>query len=418
MKYSCSFCSYETDDKGNWAKHKKSKKHNQKSNTWDINTTDFIEKAPKKLPNALERAESATKSTTKSATKKRAKSTSIEKKYICDECNIEFSKSFNLSRHLKTCKRVKENNDLTLLQKEFTFYKQTIENEMKIKLLEEKIKIAEEKAKSAEEKMKSAEEKVKNVQIILKEQINILKTENTFHKQLINSAGGLIGKSMNAMSYLLLNHNNAPTLKPLEDYSIISKDEESLIKNLIYHHRKKTIKKYIGDFLVEQYKKDNPNLQAIWSSDTERVNYFIRELTKTKDNNIKEEDNKNKIVVNKKNNKLMREIEESTCIVIKTKKNEKYDSGIWSIDKKGIKVIESIIEPLLQYIQKIGSKYINDKSKEIEYMKINDAINVSKDMQDIGIIICGIKNKSIALDINKYIAPHFYLNKSENPIIF
>ena len=79
--------------------------------------------------------------------------------------------------------------------------------------------------------------------------------------------------------------------------------------------------------------------------------------------------------------------------------------------------MESIIEPLLQYIQKIGTKYIKDKGKEIDDVEINESINIGKNMQEIGIIICGIKNKSIALAINKYIVPHFYLNKNDAAII-
>ena len=378
MKYSCKSCNYETDDKSNWSKHKKSKKHSEKSKKANKSTFDSL--------NYVSSSSQTFESTTKSTTKK----------IICVHCNIEFSKTCYLSRHIKNCvikekdNKLRENN-IALKEKDNQLRENNItlkekDNEIKIRLLEEKIKSIENEKKSVE-----------NEKYTLQEQINMLKTENNFHKQLINSAGGLIGKSMSTMSYLLLNHNNAPILKPLPDYSIISKDDESLIKNLIYHNKKSTLEKYIGDFIVEQYKKDDPDLQAIWSSDTERLNYFIRELTKTKDNNIEI------TIINKKKNDY--------------DKDKKKNNVNWSIDKKGIKVMESIIEPLLQYIQKIGTNYINDKGKEIEYVHVDEAINTGKDMQEIGIIICGIKNKSIEFDINKYIAPHFYLNKNEGIII-
>ena len=285
MKYICDYCKYETDDKNNWSKHKKSKKHINKSNTNNENITKIPLPAPKLLLRAPELLFPAPK-----------KENKIIKKLICYHCNLEFNKSFNLARHLKTCKYAKCNENITIIQKEFSKYKKATENvlkekenEMKIKLLEEKIKSIENEKKLIENEKKiieiTLEEKVKSIELTLQEQIKILKTENTFHKQLINSAGGLIGKSMSTMSYLLLNHNNAPALKLLPDYSIITKNDESLIKNLIYHNRKETLEKYIGDFIVEQYKKDDPNLQAMWSSDTERLNYFIRELTKTKNGN-------------------------------------------------------------------------------------------------------------------------------------
>ena len=37
--------------------------------------------------------------------------------------------------------------------------------------------------------------------------------------------------------------------------------------------------------------------------------------------------------------------------------------------------------------------------------------NLLTDMQKIALINNGIKNKTLANEINKYIAPHFYLNK-------
>ena len=383
MKYICEYCNYETGDKGNWSKHKKSKKHLGKSiedtkTTTIFKTRDFIE---------VHRGVIEDKTTTLL----NGKLVDINKinnlkSITCAYCNIEFSKTCYLSRHLKFC-AIKKNND-QLKEKDIELKEKN--NEVKIKLLEEKIK-------SIEKEKKYIEYEKNSIEMTLKEQINMLKTENNFHKQLINSAGGLIGKSMSTMSYLLLNHNDAPVLKPLVDYSIISKDDETLIKNLVYHNRKGTLEKYMGDFIVEQYKKDDPDLQAIWSSDTERLNYFIRELTKTKDN----ED-----IIDKNNKKNEND-----------KDKKKIKNVNWSVDKKGIKVMESIIEPLLHYIQKISTKYINDKSKEIEYIEVNEAINTGKDMQDIGIIICGIKNKSIAFDINKYIAPHFYLNKNEGVIV-
>lgn len=52
MKYCCKFCTYETCDKSNWCRHKKSKKHLKKSNVTSNNinnmTTNLLISAPKK----------------------------------------------------------------------------------------------------------------------------------------------------------------------------------------------------------------------------------------------------------------------------------------------------------------------------------------------------------------------------------
>lgn len=192
----------------------------------------------------------------------------------------------------------------------------------------------------------------------------------------------MIKKSMNTMSYLLLNYNEAPQLMSLPDYSIISKNADTLIDNLIHYHIKGKFDKYIGDFLVQHYKKDDPKLQSIWSSDIERLNYFVRELFNTQS---KEHDNKNPELLQKSTKTLN-----------------------WLIDKKGIKVRKNIIDPLLDYIHDIGVKYLFEKNKGIENLDVKEATKLISKMQLIGEINCEIRNKTISNNINKYIALIFF----------
>lgn len=348
MKYQCVECKYSTDDRRLWYSHKKSQKH-------IINS----DKATKKTTNDPKTSSNNPQQSSKNGNSK------INK---CMYCEIEFKQSCHLSRHLKNC--FKKQYDNNLLKDEFEKYKINKENELVTKLSEEQLK---NENNILKEKIKNYENEKKHYET----HIETLKHENQFQKQLIECAGGIINKSMNTMSYLLLNYNNAPQLKELTDYSIISKNTDSLIENLIFYHKKGKIDKYIGDFLVLQYKKDDPKLQSVWSSDTERLNYFIRELTNIPNTIIQ----------------------------------EPKDTLKWLIDKKGIKVMNNIIDPLLNYIHDIGVDYINRKDKEINKMETNDALDLLSKMQEIGNINCGIKNKSISKNINKYMAPHFYLNK-------
>lgn len=177
---------------------------------------------------------------------------------------------------------------------------------------------------------------------------------------------------MNTMNYLLLNYNNAPCIKQLDDHSIISKDFDDMIKNLMYYYDKDKLDKYIGDLLITYYKKDNPETQSIWSSDTDRLNYFIREF-------LKERENKSQ----------------------------------WTLDKKGIKMTKYIIKPLLDYIMIINNNYINEKNKEILELSDEQDDNLIRlgNMQKLASINTLIKNNKLSNGINKYIAPHFYLDK-------
>jgi hypothetical protein len=227
--------------------------------------------------------------------------------------------------------------------------------------------------------------------------IETLRLENNFQKQLINSAGGIIQRSMNTMSYLLLNYNNAPPLTQLSDYSIMSKNIDCLMNDLIYYYKKNKLDKHIGDFIVQQYKKKEPELQSIWSSDVDRLNYFIRELI----NDSKPQ--KNQSI---KSDRMIK----SDSII--DNDNKKFQ---WVIDKKGIKMTEYIIDPLLKYISTIGTAYLQQKNKQInEGFDIHKDAKLLEDIQIVASINCDIKNNTLSKNINKYIAPHFYLDKNES----
>ena len=67
------------------------------------------------------------------------------------------------------------------------------------------------------EKLKSLESN----RDLLKNHIDFLEKENDYHKQLVVSAGNMIQSSMSTLNHLILNYDNAPILKPLDDYSIL-----------------------------------------------------------------------------------------------------------------------------------------------------------------------------------------------------
>ena len=171
-----------------------------------------------------------------------------------------------------------------------------------IELLKQKLEASENEKNMIKEQLNEAKKQIeatskqcekqidavnKQVELVNKH-VESLQLENQFQKQIINSAGGMIKKSMNTLSYLLLNYKDAPHIKELADYSIICKNIAELVKNLTYYHDKNKLDKYIakpragplGDFIIRQYKREEPELQSIWSTDTDRLNYFICELMK------------------------------------------------------------------------------------------------------------------------------------------
>ncbi len=335
MKYKCVFCDYETDNRGVWYNHKKSQKHLK---------LEEIENNKKQLVKASSLIDSSI-------------GTLIQK------------------------------NEIDLLKEKL----KSLENEKKI-IQGQLDKIVDQ----YENRLVETKEHYKITIENYEDHIETLKLENNFQKQLINSAGGIIQRSMNTMSYLLLNYNNAPPLTQLSDYSIMSKNIDCLMNDLIYYYKKNKLDKHIGDFIVQQYKKKEPELQSIWSSDVDRLNYFIRELI----NDSKPQ--KNQSI---KSDRLIK----SDSII--DNDNKKFQ---WVIDKKGIKMTEYIIDPLLNYINKISTAYLHQKNREInENFNVRTDTKLLEDIQIVASINCDIKNNTLSKNINKYIAPHFYLDKKE-----
>lgn len=330
MKYICQECNYETDDKSNWAKHKKSNKHIQNSNKL-VNNPQMIPKDPDKIPEII--------------------------KTKCLYCNIEFKQLCHLSRHLKKCS-LKITKDIeNQSEKKISQYE--------IKTLREKINLLE---KQNRERINLLEKQNKEKIELLEKQNNLLIKENEYHKQLVISAGNMIQSSMSTLNHLILNYNNAPILEPLKDYSFLE-EKSKFIKNILYYSKQDKLSQYLGDFLVKQYKINDPAKRSGWNSDTNRLTYINRELV----NNVPN----------------------------------------WVVDKKGIKMTGLIIDPYLDYIKTIlqeeirslHESIINRTTKETEQVLFDKMTNVSE-------VIKNINNKVISMDINKYLAPHFYFDKN------
>ncbi|ARF08768.1 hypothetical protein Catovirus_1_818 [Catovirus CTV1] len=309
MKYQCIICNYETDDKSNWSKHKKSKKHKNK----ESESTNLLDKSlmnPQPLP-------------------------SNSKKNICKYCNITFTQTCHLSRHIKKCSEKYHTEQITILQQE----NNQIKSNSIIKTLKEKIKS-------------------------LEQQKNFLEKENEYHKQLVISAGNLIQSSMSTLNHLVINYNNAPILEPLKDYSVLE-EKDKFIGKIIYYNNEKKLDEYLGKFLVKHYKSKDPSKQSNWNSDTSRLTYINRELVNNKPN--------------------------------------------WVIDKKGVKMTNTIIDPLLNYVKKISQD---------ELILLNELRDDMDGAYDVNKVICltdiiqKINSNALSNDINKYLAPYFYFDKN------
>jgi hypothetical protein len=176
--------------------------------------------------------------------------------------------------------------------------------------------------------------------------------------------------NVSVKNYVQQNYPDAPPLEELHDYSSIkyALEYDDFIDTIVYNYNHSCLHKYFGDFIIKYYKKDDPSKQSMWSSDTARLTYIIKELLSNK-------------------------------------------GSIWNHDYKGVKTKNYIITPLLEYIKEYIDEYW---IKNIDMFKSSDLEQLNKFnkiYQTIYKIRKDIENEVLSNDIVRYIAPHFYMSK-------
>jgi len=316
MKFHCQYCNYSTDTKFCYEKHVITKKHLQKITS----VGKQVHSLPKLDP---------------------------IRAYICNYCGNEYGSACTLSRHRKACN-----------EKESLVTKYDVE----IGKRDKEIEHLKEMQKQHFEMQKQQQAEIKRLE------------------SLIKNAGGVIKTSVSALAYVVQNYDNAPALKQIKDFSYLenanndsdddSHDENDLSQTIIICHMNKTIVDYLGNIIVQAYKKDDPSKQSIWNSDSTRLTYVIRELIDKKPD--------------------------------------------WQVDKKGVKTTKYIIAPLLEYIRQLMADFIENNRLE-NFLHDSDWRMKRRidNLNAAGEICYNIKNKILSEQLIKHIAPHFYLNKNE-----
>jgi hypothetical protein len=165
--------------------------------------------------------------------------------------------------------------------------------------------------------------------------------------------------------YIMNTYREAPELKQLLDYSVILNGEDmmSFMQHLIGENEGKRLYIFIGDLLIEHYKKNDPMQQSIWIDNLCELTFII-----------------------------------SNCII-----NNKTE---WYIDKRGIRTTEYIIKPLIEYIETQVNEF------RCDFLRIKK--RVPMDLGQILGVLIDIRAKDMNRQILKYIAPQFDSLKLRN----
>jgi uncharacterized C2H2 Zn-finger protein len=206
--------------------------------------------------------------------------------------------------------------------------------------------------------------------------IEKLESDNMELKSLLQTNAVTTKRAVSALSYVIAEYKSTPALEALSTPqidAIVYKDETentAIEEALIFHYNHKDMAIYIGDGILEIYKKENPDEQPIWSSDCNRLTYIIREVVG--------------------------------------------DDTQWIVDKKGIKIGQKIILPLLKKIHTTMMYYL--KSDDIH--RVTRMGEYSKKLSAIFGIMNAVETKQLERDISTYISPYLQLshqNKNNLP---
>ena len=337
-KYNCDICKYATDFSSNFVIHKKSKKHLLLVSDKLENNYNY----PKKSMSYGKDNINVIPALSLDDNKLSQDDNKNNKKFICINCKTEFTHNSNLSRHKKKC-----SNNITI---------NAVNNDQEdLKVMVKELKI----------KMEFMERENKLLS-------NILENANSVINKTTSLANTNANVSMSAIKYANDKFKNTPALLPLENFKINNldfdnqEDKAQLVEILIYNAKQKSLDKLLGDHIVKEYKKDNPEEQTFHTTDCSRLNFIVRELIE--------------------------------------------NALIWSIDKNGIKICSSIIKPL---INKCISALLEHQKTLLQTMGTGNYTK-QKDVEQIIDVIMSIDSGSLETDINKYIAPFFNLNKNLN----
>ena len=191
-------------------------------------------------------------------------------------------------------------------------------------------------------------------------------------------------KDIGSHTHIVNKYENAPPLEKAKISDVLkltnfigkvkNKKEAELIiiKQIFSAYNHGTIGQYIGDIIISIYKKEDPELQSMWATDTSRLTYLI-------------------------------------------KKQQEDENSIWIVDKKGVETIKYVIDPIIEKIKTLSRMYLdnNPPIKYDESSNYDSELIMTIEKTYVG-LINDIDDKKIHQKVLKYISSHFYFDKSKN----
>jgi hypothetical protein len=301
-------------------------------------------------------------------------------KYVCNVCNYFTSRLNDITKHnLTKAHKIKCNlieNDIT--NKNVTNVSEMEKMRLEIANLKKELIAKDDMLTIKDALIKTMTEHKTD----LKDAMANLKEDKQMFKTMISSK---TTQSVSSINFLTAHRDTAPPLECLTEKTaklFIKYKNNDFISFCISHQRENSLHIFIGDIIVDSYRKKDPKDQSIWNSDVSRLTFIIRDKVK------------------------------DVSILPKGKKETKYINK-WVQDKKGVIVNERIVIPILQVLRDTLDKYIKVHSNEIIAMIEEDPFGYGEEMVKIGYagkIITNIASGKLANRISTHIGSQFQMN--------
>lgn len=342
VEYNCQICNYKTSNKTNFSKHNKTKKHMDKCPT--VVLKNRVENFNPFKVNDMDNDEHISPHV---SARKHEKTRENCKKQnctaICKYCHTTLSNPSSLMRHLLKCPEKFESDDIAKQKTEIAKLKEKINNQKK---------------------------EINNH----KKEINNHISEKKYYRELINNYSTFGPKTFNSITYVMNKYENAPHIKTIEPKKLECFQNINLttVENMISDYTNDTFVNFIIKAITTLHKKDNPEIQSIWSTDTSRYNYIIKELLENK-------------------------------------------GSYWVVDKKGTKSKTYLVEPILKFIRDEIIVYNNKAcylllDKDLPKMRFAIITSTQRYGAEM---IKEIDNGDLAKDIIKKLAKHLHHKASD-----
>lgn len=336
------------------------------------------------------------------------------KKTICEACGNTYSCYKSLWRHKKICKMInhdevvenkQKNDDKNIIKKLYVVPNKNVpaKKQNKNKVVESDSdsdsdsdesnndSSSDDESKYTKKKPVVSAIKKKKCKSIEQQEIEDLREQNkkllelaAQHSQanVINAKTNNLNakntnKSLSMMSYAMKHFPNAPEMKLLEGPEAIklltyeNKGKYSIEDIILFHFSAGTLNKFLGNVLIREFKKKAPEDQSLWSTDTSRLGFILKQIVSGSGSNR------------------------------------------WVADKSGIELTKLIITPLLKKVREMMNEYIATILTDVNNDRKNDIYDPEKSsrvfeqMQEANMLISEIMKSDLDKDILKYISPYF-----------